>query len=40
LALIEDDGRIVGLMTITDAFEVIAGEVRDPLDRVHSRLPT
>jgi len=40
LALIEDDGRIVGLMTITDAFEVIAGEVRDPLDGVHSRLPT
>lgn len=32
LALVEEDGRVVGLVTITDAFEVIAGEVRDPLD--------
>ena len=40
LALIGDGGRIVGLKTITDAFEVIAGEVQDPLDRVHRHLPT
>jgi CBS domain containing-hemolysin-like protein len=33
LALVEDDDRIVGLITITDAFEAIAGDVRDPLDR-------
>jgi len=32
LALVEDDGTVVGLVTITDAFEVIAGEVEDPYD--------
>ncbi len=32
LALVEDDGNVVGLVTITDAFEAIAGDVRDPLD--------
>jgi CBS domain containing-hemolysin-like protein len=32
LALVEDDDRMVGLITITDAFEAIAGEVKDPLD--------
>ncbi|PEN12729.1 hypothetical protein CRI94_11925 [Longibacter salinarum] len=32
LALVEDDDKIVGLITITDAFESIAGEVKDPLD--------
>ena len=33
LALVVDgDGRVVGLLTATDAFEAIAGELRDPLD--------
>ena len=32
LALVDDDDAIVGLITITDAFEAIAGEVNDPLD--------
>ena len=32
LALVEDEDRVVGLITITDAFESIAGEVKDPLD--------
>lgn len=32
LAFVEDDGRVVGLVTITDAFEQIAGEVEDPYD--------
>jgi CBS domain containing-hemolysin-like protein len=32
LALVEDDESVVGLVTITDAFEAIAGDVRDPLD--------
>jgi len=32
LALVDDDDEIVGLITITDAFEAIAGEVNDPLD--------
>jgi len=32
LALVDDDDEIVGLTTITDAFEAIAGEVNDPLD--------
>ena len=33
LALVVDgDGRVVGLLTATDAFEAIAGELRDPMD--------
>ena len=34
-ALVTDDGgdQVVGLVTVTDAFEAIAGEVEDPLDR-------
>jgi CBS domain containing-hemolysin-like protein len=32
LALVEDDDGVVGLITITDAFEAIAGDVKDPLD--------
>lgn len=32
LALVEGDAGVVGLVTITDAFEAIAGEVTDPLD--------
>lgn len=32
LGLITENGRVVGLMTITDAFEQIAGQVRDPFD--------
>ena len=32
LALVEEDGSVVGLVTITDALEAITGEVTDPLD--------
>lgn len=32
LALATDDGRVVGLLTSTDAFEAIAGQLEDPLD--------
>ena len=33
LALVVEDDRVVGLVTATDAFEAIAGELEDPLDR-------
>lgn len=32
LALVVDDGEVVGLVTATDAFEEITGELQDPLD--------
>jgi CBS domain containing-hemolysin-like protein len=32
LALVEENGEVAGLVTVTDAFEAIAGEVKDPLD--------
>jgi len=32
LALVMEDGEVVGLVTTTDAFEAIAGELEDPLD--------
>lgn len=32
LALVKEDGRVVGLVTVTDAFEAIVGELRDPFD--------
>lgn len=32
LALVEEDGEVVGLVTATDAFEAIAGELEDPID--------
>jgi CBS domain containing-hemolysin-like protein len=32
LALVESDSEIVGIVTITDTFETIAGELTDPLD--------
>jgi len=32
LALVRNGGRVSGLVTITDAFEAIAGDVEDPLD--------
>lgn len=32
LALVAENGKVLGLVTITDAFEVIAGEVEDPFD--------
>jgi CBS domain containing-hemolysin-like protein len=34
LALVEDDGEIVGLLTATDAFEEVMGDLEDPLDDV------
>jgi CBS domain containing-hemolysin-like protein len=33
LALVTRDGEIVGLLTATDAFESVMGELEDPLDR-------
>jgi len=36
LALVENDTGVEGLVTITDAFEAIAGDVKDPLDDVAS----
>ena len=32
LAFVTDDDEVVGLVTVTDALEVIAGEVEDPFD--------
>jgi CBS domain containing-hemolysin-like protein len=32
LATVVEDGRVVGLVTATDAFEEITGELKDPLD--------
>ncbi|MFC6724232.1 CNNM domain-containing protein [Halobium palmae] len=32
LALVVEDGRTVGLVTATDAFEAVMGELEDPLD--------
>ncbi len=32
LALVEENGEVVGLVTSTDAFERIIGDLRDPLD--------
>jgi CBS domain containing-hemolysin-like protein len=32
LALVVSDGEIVGLVTATDAFEAVMGELEDPLD--------
>ncbi|WP_158056600.1 CNNM domain-containing protein [Halorussus halophilus] len=32
LALVVEDGETLGLVTATDAFEAIAGEIEDPLD--------
>jgi CBS domain containing-hemolysin-like protein len=32
LALVKENGKTCGLVTVTDAFEAITGEVKDPLD--------
>jgi len=32
MALVTEDGRTVGLVTLTDAIELIVGESEDPLD--------
>ena len=32
LALVVDDGEVIGLVTATDAFEAITGELEDPID--------
>lgn len=32
LAVVKDEGRVVGMVTSTDAFETITGELKDPLD--------
>lgn len=33
LALVLEDGEVVGLLTATDAFEAITGDLEDPLDK-------
>jgi CBS domain containing-hemolysin-like protein len=33
LAMVLSDGEVVGLLTATDAFEAVMGELEDPLDR-------
>ena len=33
LALVEADDQVIGLLTATDAFEEITGELEDPMDR-------
>jgi len=38
LALVAEDGEVVGLLTATDAFEEVMGEIEDPMDeRIDSR---
>jgi CBS domain containing-hemolysin-like protein len=32
LALVTEDDEIVGLLTVTDAFEEVMGELEDPID--------
>ena len=32
LALVEDDSEVVGMVTVTDTFEAIAGDLMDPFD--------
>lgn len=32
LALVEERGRVVGLITVTEALEATAGEIDDPFD--------
>ena len=33
LALVLEDGSVVGMVTVTDLLESITGDVEDPLDR-------
>ena len=33
IALVEEDGEVVGLVTATDAFETVMGELEDPTER-------
>jgi len=35
LALVLEDGEVLGLLTATDALEVVMGELEDPLDQAH-----
>lgn len=32
LALVIEDGEVIGLVTVTDAFEAVLGDIEDPLD--------
>ncbi|WP_324665597.1 hemolysin family protein [Haloarcula sediminis] len=32
LAVVLDDGKVVGLLTVTDALEAVVGDIRDPMD--------
>jgi IMP dehydrogenase len=32
LAVVLDDGEVVGLLTVTDALEAVVGDIRDPMD--------
>jgi CBS domain containing-hemolysin-like protein len=33
LAVVRDDGRVLGMVTATDGFEAVMGELEDPLDK-------
>jgi CBS domain containing-hemolysin-like protein len=33
LALVIEDGEVVGLVTVTDLLETIIGDIEDPLDQ-------
>ncbi len=39
LALVIEDGEVVGLVTVTDAFESVIGDVEDPLDQEEPSVP-
>jgi IMP dehydrogenase len=33
MALVIEDGDVIGLVTVTDLLEAIIGDIEDPLDR-------
>ena len=37
LALVEEEGTVIGLLTVTDAFEEVMGELKDPIDQETGR---
>jgi CBS domain containing-hemolysin-like protein len=39
LAVVIDDGTVVGLITATDALEAVMGDLEDPLDRASGKSP-
>jgi len=33
LAVVLEDGEVLGLLTVTDALEAVVGDIRDPMDQ-------